>query len=101
MSEEPHLYTYLSGREYLQLIGRLRRLSQPGLDRKIDSLLELFDLTPARHMGLASYSKGMRQKILLTASLLHNPDILILDEPFSGLDVTAAYPQGPAEDTCG
>lgn len=41
-------------------------------------------------MGLASYSKGMRQKILLTAALLHNPDILILDEPFSGLDVTAA-----------
>jgi ABC-2 type transport system ATP-binding protein len=88
--EEPHLYTYLSGREYLQLIGRLRRLPQPALDRKIDDLLELFDLTPARHMGLASYSKGMRQKILLTAALLHNPDILILDEPFSGLDVTAA-----------
>jgi ABC-2 type transport system ATP-binding protein len=88
--EEPHLYTYLSGREYLQLIGRLRRLPQPGLDRKIDDLLELFDLTSARHMGLASYSKGMRQKVLLCSALLHNPDILVLDEPFSGLDVTAA-----------
>ena len=87
--EEPHLYTYLSGREYLKLIGGLRRLPQPALDRKIDDLLELFDLTSSRHMGLASYSKGMRQKILLTAALLHNPDILILDEPFSGLDVTA------------
>jgi ABC-type multidrug transport system ATPase subunit len=41
-------------------------------------------------MGLASYSKGMRQKVLLCSALLHNPDILVLDEPFSGLDVTAA-----------
>jgi ABC-2 type transport system ATP-binding protein len=88
--EEPYLYTHLSGREYLQLIGQLRRLPQPALDQKIDALLELFDLTQARHMGLASYSKGMRQKILLLAALLHNPEILILDEPFSGLDVTAA-----------
>ena len=88
--EEPHLYSHLSGREYLQLIGQLRRLPRPALDAKVDALLELFDLTQARHMGLASYSKGMRQKILLIASLLHNPEILILDEPFSGLDVTAA-----------
>jgi ABC-2 type transport system ATP-binding protein len=88
--EEPQLYTYLSGREYLQLVGRLRRLPKPALDRKIEDLLELFHLADARHMALASYSKGMRQKILLSAALLHNPDILIFDEPFSGLDVTSA-----------
>jgi ABC-2 type transport system ATP-binding protein len=88
--EEPQLYTYLSGREYLQLVGRLRRLCQPALDRKIEDLLALFGLADARHMALASYSKGMRQKILLSAALLHNPDVLILDEPFSGLDVTSA-----------
>ncbi len=88
--EEPHLYTHLSGREYLQLIGRLRQLPQPSLDRRIDGLLEVFDLTSSRHMALASYSKGMRQKVLLSAALLHDPEILILDEPFSGLDVTSA-----------
>ena len=88
--EEPHLYTHLSGREYLQLIGRLRQLPQPSLNRRIDGLLEVFDLTSSRHMALASYSKGMRQKVLLSAALLHDPEILILDEPFSGLDVTSA-----------
>lgn len=88
--EEPHLYTHLSGREYLQLIGRLRQLPQPNLARRIEGLLEVFDLAASRHMALASYSKGMRQKILLSAALLHDPEILILDEPFSGLDVTSA-----------
>lgn len=88
--EEPQLYSFLSGREYLQLAGRLRELRQPELDRRIDHLLELFGLSAARHSALASYSKGMRQKILLAAALLHNPDLIILDEPFSGLDVTAA-----------
>ena len=88
--EEPQLYSYLSGREYLLLTGRLRRLAQPALDRRIEQLLDLFGLSDARHMALASYSKGMRQKILLAAALLHDPEILILDEPFSGLDVSAA-----------
>ena len=88
--EEPHLYTHLSGREYLQLIGRLRQLPRANLERRIEGLLEVFDLTSSRHMALASYSKGMRQKVLLSAALLHDPEILILDEPFSGLDVTSA-----------
>jgi ABC-2 type transport system ATP-binding protein len=57
---------------------------------KIDSLLELFSLHPARHAGIATYSKGMRQRILLIAAIMHDPDILIFDEPLSGLDVTSA-----------
>ncbi|HWC19679.1 MAG TPA: ABC transporter ATP-binding protein, partial [Terriglobales bacterium] len=88
--EEPHLYTHLTGREYLQLVGRLRSMDKYLLERKIDAMLELFGLGEFRDTQMSSYSKGMRQKVLLSAALLHDPDVLILDEPFSGLDVTAA-----------
>lgn len=88
--EEPHLYPHLSGREYLQLIGRLRGLPRRVLEPKMDELLQLVGLWEDRHSALAGYSKGMRQKILLLAALLHDPELLILDEPFSGLDVHTA-----------
>src|ERR1035438_5064989 len=88
--EEPHLYPHLSGREYLQLAGRLRGLPRRILEPKMDELLRLIGLWDDRHASLASYSKGMRQKILLLAALLHDPELLVLDEPFSGLDVNAA-----------
>jgi ABC-2 type transport system ATP-binding protein len=88
--EEPHLYPHLSGREYLQLVGRLRGMPRATLDPKMDEFLRLFGLWEDRHSPLSAYSKGMRQKILLSAALLHDPDVLILDEPFSGLDVTSA-----------
>ena len=88
--EEAHLYPHLTGREYLQLVGRLRGMPRGMLEPKIDEFLRLFSLWDDRHDTLSSYSKGMRQKILLSAALLHDPDILILDEPFSGLDVTSA-----------
>jgi ABC-2 type transport system ATP-binding protein len=88
--EEPNLYPYLSGHEYLELVGTLRALPRAALLEKIDALLELFALRPHRHSSMASYSKGMRQRILLIAALLHDPDVLIFDEPLSGLDVTSA-----------
>jgi len=88
--EVAHLYPHLTGREYLQLVGRLRGLEKRTLDKKIDDLLQLFSLGASRHSPIASYSKGMRQKVLISAALLHNPDILIFDEPLSGLDVTSA-----------
>jgi len=88
--EEPYLYPHLSGREYLQLAGRLRGLPRRSLDPKMDELLRLIGLWDDRHASIASYSKGMRQKILLLAALLHDPELLILDEPFSGLDVNTA-----------
>lgn len=88
--ESPHLYPHLTGTEYLQLAGRLRGLAKHALDAKIDELLQLLGLGAARHSRIASYSKGMRQKVLISAALLHNPDILVFDEPLSGLDVTSA-----------
>jgi ABC-2 type transport system ATP-binding protein len=88
--EEAHLYPYLSGWEYLELIGTLRAMPRRDLERKIDSLLELFSLHPHRHASIGSYSKGMRQRILLIAAIMDNPEIFIFDEPLSGLDVTSA-----------
>ena len=87
--EQPHLYPHLSGTEYLQLAGRLRGLPKRQLDSKIEEMLQLFGLGAARHSRISSYSKGMRQKVLISAALLHNPDILVFDEPLSGLDVTS------------
>jgi ABC-2 type transport system ATP-binding protein len=87
--EEAHLYTFLSAREHLELIGRLRRLPAHLLTHKISMLLDLFGLTSAADQPISGYSKGMKQKVLLIAALLHDPDLLILDEPESGLDLTA------------
>ena len=86
--EEPHLYSHLSGLEFLTMVGQLRNLpAKPTADR-IDGLLRLFSLHGDRHAAISAYSKGMRQKVLLSAALLHNPELLLLDEPFSGLDVS-------------
>jgi ABC-2 type transport system ATP-binding protein len=88
--EEPQLYPHLTGGEYLDMVGRLRGLKVSPLAEKIEGLLRLFGLAGDRHVAIASYSKGMRQKILLSAALLHNPQLVFLDEPFSGLDVNSA-----------
>lgn len=88
--EEPHLYAHLSGFEYLTMVGQLRQLQAKSAADCINELLRLFSLRGDRHVAISSYSKGMRQKVLLAAALLHNPDLLLLDEPFSGLDVGTA-----------
>lgn len=85
--EEPYLYPFLSGREYLELVGRLREMPERLLTAKIDGFLELFGILDAADQSIASYSKGMRQKVLITAALMHDPAVVLFDEPESGLDV--------------
>jgi ABC-2 type transport system ATP-binding protein len=87
--EEPYLYTHLTATEYLTLIARLRQLQPTAIETKVLELLRLFQLHDSRYSTMAAFSKGMRQRVLLAAALLHNPDLLILDEPFAGLDVNA------------
>ena len=87
--EEPALYSFLSGREQLQLIGRLREIPEDVLEHRMRALLQLFGLADAAEQSISAYSKGMKQKTLLIAALMHDPELLILDEPESGLDVGA------------
>lgn len=88
--EEPQLYPHLTGAEYLEMVGELRGLPKEQLAEKVDGFLRLLSLHEDRYVPISSYSKGMRQKVLLAAALLHNPELILLDEPFSGLDVNSA-----------
>jgi ABC-2 type transport system ATP-binding protein len=88
--EEAHLYPHLTGLEYLELIGRLRQLPESLVERKANELLRLLWLHEHRHSPLSSYSKGMKQRVLIGGALLHDPDLLIFDEPLSGLDIASA-----------
>jgi ABC-2 type transport system ATP-binding protein len=88
--EEPYLYNHLSGAEYLTMVSQLRNLPQRKSLERIDGMLRLLSLHDDRHASISGYSKGMRQKILIIAALMHNPELLLLDEPFSGLDVASS-----------
>jgi ABC-2 type transport system ATP-binding protein len=84
------LFDSLTGPEFLELMGRLHDVDEQSLQDRMRSILETFGLYSDRVSRLDTYSKGMRQKILIAAALLHNPDLVLLDEPLSGLDVNAS-----------
>lgn len=88
--EEAHLYTYMSGLEYLQLTGRLRGMGERTIRTKAERLLRLFGLDSWQHSPISLYSKGMKQRVLISAALMHDPKLLVFDEPLSGLDVVSA-----------
>jgi ABC-2 type transport system ATP-binding protein len=88
--EEPYLYNHLSGVEYLTMVAQLRNLPARASAERIDGLLRLLSLYDDRHASISGYSKGMRQKVLIAAALMHDPQLVLLDEPFSGLDVGSA-----------
>lgn len=87
--ENAALYEVLTPLEYLNFVGQLYQLPNQSTNKKIIDLLALFGLEHASNARMATFSKGMKQKVLLISGLLHNPDIIFLDEPLSGLDANA------------
>jgi len=84
--DEPFVYPKLTGAEYLRFVGELYGVALPDMKKRVPELLEMFELTPWGGELLESYSHGMRQKLVLAGILLHEPKILVLDEPMVGLD---------------
>lgn len=88
--DTPNLYPKLTGRELLRFVGDLYEMKRAQIDARAEELLRLFDLTEAQDGVIDSYSHGMKQKIALAAALIHDPKVLVLDEPTVGLDPKSA-----------
>ncbi|WP_171165293.1 ABC transporter ATP-binding protein [Streptomyces sp. I05A-00742] len=90
LPEGLRMFERLSGRELLAYTGRLRGLPGDEVDQRATQLLDVLDLAGAQHKLVVDYSTGMRKKIGLASALLHNPEVLFLDEPFEGVDPVSA-----------
>ncbi len=86
LPENPYLYDFLTAREYLRYAGRLSGLASTTISQRSGLLLEKLKLTQAANRRISGYSKGMQQRTAIAAALIHDPDLVILDEPMSGLD---------------
>jgi ABC-2 type transport system ATP-binding protein len=86
LPEHPYFYDYLTGEEFLRFYGQVSGVGTKSLKERMNSLLKKVDLVHAKDRPLRNYSKGMLQKIGIAQALIHNPDLVILDEPMSGLD---------------
>jgi ABC-2 type transport system ATP-binding protein len=88
--ETAAVYDALTAAEYLELVSCLHHMDRRAAAARRDELMDLFGLGDAQHQRMTEYSKGMRQKVVMVAALLHRPEVLFLDEPFDGLDANAA-----------
>ncbi len=88
--DRPYLYEKLSGWEFLRFVAGLWGKEGPAVETRADRLLELFQLTQWKNELIESYSHGMRQKILISSALIHQPEVIVVDEPLVGLDPRAA-----------
>lgn len=88
--DEPNLYAKLTGRELLRFVGNLYKQERKQVDWRIEELLRMFELTLVADDTIDSYSHGMQQKTSLAAALIHDPKVLVLDEPTVGLDPKSA-----------
>jgi ABC-2 type transport system ATP-binding protein len=84
MSEHETVYGFMKGREFVRMMGKLRRVAN--LEKAVDRAIALVDMAEAQNRPLATYSRGMRQRMRLAGTLVHDPEILILDEPLNGAD---------------
>ena len=89
LPDEIFLYDYLSGRQFLEFVADIHKIEKSVVSERIDRLLELFNLSSAADDFTANYSFGMKKKIALAGIVIHHPKVLILDEPFNGLDPQA------------
>jgi ABC-2 type transport system ATP-binding protein len=88
--DRPFVYDKLTGAEFLRFAAALYGQQGPAVERRIDELLELFDLTPWKNELTESYSHGMRQKLIISGALVHRPEVIVVDEPMVGLDPRSA-----------